>query len=160
MTLHWQSLVQAHCIRKPNSRTFWQRFKDSVSFQRLPRSWKPGKNSRTLKDRQKPWNIYKAGFWTEQGPHILTIVCRNQQKGIVKRKMTEKGSNGQIHSPSIEHGSHNCKCGAKHRVTTCHRSWRHRRLETERWPPLKSINWNATWLVIEQAWHTKFAVIG
>jgi len=23
-----------------------------------------------------------------------------------------------------------------HRVTTCHRSWRHRRLETERWPPL------------------------
>ena len=26
-----------------------------------------------------------------------------------------------------------------HRVTTCHRSWRHRRLETERWPPLKSI---------------------
>jgi len=23
-----------------------------------------------------------------------------------------------------------------HRVTTCHRSWRHWRLETERWPPL------------------------
>jgi len=23
-----------------------------------------------------------------------------------------------------------------HRVTTCHQSWRHRRLETERWPPL------------------------
>jgi len=39
-------------------------------------------------------------------------------------------------------------------------SWRHRRLETKRWLPLKSINRNLTWLVIEQAWHTKFAVIG
>ena len=47
-----------------------------------------------------------------------------------------------------------------HRVTTCHRNWRHRRLKTERWLPLKSINRNMTWLVIEQAWHTKFAVIG
>ena len=43
---------------------------------------------------------------------------------------------------------------------TCQQTWRHRRLETERWPPLKSINRNPMWLVIEQAWHTKFAVIG
>jgi len=50
-----------------------------------------------------------------------------------------------------------------HRVTTCHRSWRHRRLETERWPPLKSINRNTTWLVIEQAcslWLVKHLLIG
>jgi len=50
--------------------------------------------------------------------------------------------------------------GWPHRVTTWHRSWRHRRLETERWSPLKSINRNPTWLVIAQVWHTKFAVIG
>jgi len=27
-------------------------------------------------------------------------------------------------------------CSCIDRVTTCQRSWRHRRLETERWPPL------------------------
>jgi len=45
--------------------------------------------------------------------------------------------------------SHNRASWYRHRVTTCHRSWRHRRLETERWPPLKSINRNTTWLVVE-----------
>jgi len=28
------------------------------------------------------------------------------------------------------------KWESNHRVITCQQSWRHRRLETERWPPL------------------------
>jgi len=62
-------------------------------------------------------------------------------------------------TPSVTAGRSHV-CNSAHRVITCHRSWRHRRLETERWPPLKCINRNPTWLVIARAWHTKFAVIG
>jgi len=74
------------------------------------------------------------------------------------------GSVSASHRISARSTPVNQRCGCdivwSHRLITCHRSWRHRRLETERWPPMKSISRNTTWLVIEQARHTKFAVIG
>jgi len=46
--------IQAHCIRKPNSRTFWQRSKDFQGPCLFSRSSQSGKNSRTFNDRQEP----------------------------------------------------------------------------------------------------------
>jgi len=50
--------------------------------------------------------------------------------------------------------------GNNHRVTICHRSWRHRRLETERWPPLKSININTRRDIQSSLWLVKHLPIG
>jgi len=82
---------------------------------------------------------------------------RQSPRDLFRRPDHTASPSARLCPPANEHKT---TVHSYHRVTTCHRSWRHRRLETERWPPLKSINRNTTWLVIEQAWHTKFAVIG
>jgi len=52
---------------------------------------------------------------------------------------------------SVSRGVKSASVKRNHMVTTCHRS------------PKDGCHWsikNTTWLVIQQAWHTKFAVIG
>jgi len=86
MTLHWQSLVPAHRIRKPNSRTFkdfltkiqelsrtLSLFKDLQGLENLK------KNSVTFKDRQEPWNNQE---------YVYIIMCTYKK---VRTSIAEKG---------------------------------------------------------------------